>query len=78
MYSIEKINIDFFDFSKNEDASLMFQNCHLLKEINLKNYIVSSSIKMKSIFYESNSLENINLKNFNRKEVTVLDHMFYG
>ena len=54
----------------------MFNNCPLLKELNLSNFNTSQVTNMEYMFNRCSSLVTLNLSNFNTSQVINMGYMF--
>ena len=58
--------------------SLMFCNCHSLKELNLSHFNIDNVTNMNQIFDYCPILKELNISNFNTNNVTKMHGMFAG
>ena len=54
----------------------MFNECSLLKELNISNFNTNNVTDMRGMFFECSSLKELNLSNFNTNNVTNMRYMF--
>ena len=57
--------------------SSMFNECSLLKVLNITNFNTDNVINMSSMFNECSLLKEINITNFNTNNVINMRYMFY-
>jgi len=74
---LEYLDLSSFNTSKVIDMSIMFLECHKLKQIQgINNFNTSNVITMFALFHQCRELENLDLSYFNTSKVTDLKQMF--
>lgn len=70
------IGLEYFDMSNVNAASEMFANCYKLKDINIKDWNVSSFQDIYKIFYNCQSIESLDLSKWNTENIERIDGAF--
>ena len=76
--SLENLDLSFFDTSKVNDMSFMFQNCFSITSINLSSFDLTKVTTMERIFENCTNITYINLIKSDDTNVRNMHKIFYG